>query len=80
MNAPALPLFPQFRACGPAAPKERFRARFQQSLRACARRGFAVEEAFGMIWEETWDEITLNEEDQSELYQELIHWAKSCGA
>ena len=61
----------------PAAPqKERFRERFQRSLRSCLRRGFSVEEAFGMIWVETWEEISLTEEEQSELYDELIDWVK----
>jgi hypothetical protein len=56
--------------------KELFRQRFQRSMRSCVRRGFSVEESFGMIWEETWEEIALSERDQSELYDELIHWAK----
>jgi len=29
-----------------------------------------------MIWEETWDEISLTEGEQSELYEEMIVWAK----
>ena len=57
--------------------KEQFRQRFQRSLRACVRRGFVMEESFGMIWEETWEEIALTDREQSELYEELIRWAKS---
>ena len=57
--------------------KERFRERFQRSLRCCVRRGFTVEESFGMIWVETWEEIALTEEEQSALYDELIRWTKT---
>ena len=57
--------------------KEQFRLKFQRSLRCCIRRGFSVEESFGMIWVETWEEIALSEKEQSELYDELINWAKS---
>jgi hypothetical protein len=57
--------------------KEQFRQKFQRSLRSCVRRGFSVEESFGMIWEETWEEISLTEREQAELYEELIDWAKN---
>ena len=46
-------------------------------MRSCVRRGFTVEESFGMIWVETWEEIALTEEEQSLLYDELIRWAKT---
>ena len=76
----AISIAPAF-SIGPAAiaprQKEQFRLRFQRSLRACVRRGFSIEESFGMIWEETWDEISLTEREQSELYEELINWAKN---
>jgi hypothetical protein len=55
---------------------ERFREKFQRSLRSCVRRGFSVEESFGMIWEETWEEVAVTEEEQSMLFDELIGWAK----
>lgn len=29
-----------------------------------------------MIWVETWEEFTLSEREQSELYDELLNWAK----
>jgi len=29
-----------------------------------------------MIWVETWEEVSLSENEQSELYEELISWAK----
>lgn len=60
----------------PVDSKELFRARFQRSLKHCVRRRFSVAECFGVIWEETLDEIALTDEEQSELYEELIHWAK----
>ena len=55
---------------------ERFREKFQRSLRSCVRRGFSVEESFGMIWVETWEEVAVTEEEQSMLFDELIGWAK----
>src|SRR5690242_14766241 len=57
--------------------KELFRARFQRALRSCVRRHFSVPECFGLIWLETLEEIALSDEDQCELYDELIDWAKS---
>jgi hypothetical protein len=66
----------QAKAPLPVDSKELFRARFQRSLRQCVRRRFSVAECFGVIWEETLDEIALSDEEQSELYEELIDWAK----
>jgi hypothetical protein len=60
----------------PVDSKELFRARFQTALRQCVRRRFSVAECFGVIWEETLEDITLTEKEQSELYEELIDWAK----
>ena len=57
--------------------KELFRARFQRSMRSCLRRGFRLEESFGMIWIETWEEVPLNDEELGSLYDELINWAKN---
>lgn len=39
-------------------------------------RGFQVEECFGMIWEETLEEVELSFREQNELFPELIAWAK----
>jgi hypothetical protein len=61
----------------PGSQKEDFRLKFQRSMRAAVRRGFTVEEAFGVIWEETWEEISLTEREQCELYEELITWARN---
>lgn len=30
-----------------------------------------------MIWVETWEEVALSEEEQSELYEELLTWVKT---
>lgn len=57
--------------------KELFRERFQRSLRSCLRKGFCLEESFGMIWIETWEEVPITENEQGELYDELINWAKT---
>ena len=57
--------------------KDRFRDKFQRSLRSCIRKGFTLEESFGMIWVETWEEIAITEAEQSALYDELIRWAKN---
>jgi hypothetical protein len=58
--------------------KDHFRQRFQRSLRSCLRRGFCVEEAFGLIWMETLEDVPISDTAQGELYEELILWAKSC--
>jgi hypothetical protein len=63
----------------PGAPllaKELFRARFQRSLRNCVRRRFSVAECFGVIWVETLEQVRLEDDEQAELYEELITWAK----
>jgi hypothetical protein len=78
MNAIAtLPTISTLSGVPSVSRKERFRQRFQRSLRSCVRRGFSVEESFGMIWVETWEELALTEHEQSELYDELINWAKN---
>jgi hypothetical protein len=56
--------------------KNQFRQKFKRSLSQCARRGFSIEECFGLIWEEISEKIRLPEASQSELYDELIDWAK----
>ena len=53
-----------------------FRRQFKRSLSQCVNHGFSVEECFGMIWEEVLEEIELSECAQSQLYEELIAWAR----
>lgn len=68
---------PRFTALAVAGAKEAFRQRFQCALVNCVRRGFSVEEAFGIIWEEMIGEIDLSYTDQEEMYPQLIQWAKA---
>ena len=56
--------------------KDLFKERFRCSLAQCVRRGFHVEECFGLIWEETLEQVELSFRDQNELYPELIEWAR----
>ncbi len=56
--------------------KNSFRVRFQRSLKACVKRHFAVEDCFGTVWQETLDEVPLFDQEQSDLYVELIEWAR----
>ncbi|MBM3836698.1 MAG: hypothetical protein FJ398_01840 [Verrucomicrobia bacterium] len=56
--------------------KTEFQFRFKRALARCVRRGFSVEESFGLIWEETLEKVYLPDPIQSELYPELIAWAK----
>ena len=78
MNAAAILQFSgSFSSIARRSEKDRFRDKFQRSLRSCIRKGFTVEDTFGTIWVETWEEIAITEEEQSELYEELIRWAKT---
>jgi len=63
----------------PASRKELFRETFRRALGSCLRRGFALEESFGMIWMETREQVRLVEAEESELYEELIAWARHGG-
>lgn len=56
--------------------KNLFSVRFQRSLRECLRHGFLLEESFGLVWEETLDDVCLTEAEQSEVYGELLAWAR----
>ncbi len=59
--------------------KTEFQIRFKRALARCIKRGFSTEECFGLIWEETLETISLADEAQSELYPQLIAWAKDWG-
>src|SRR5438128_6239906 len=56
--------------------KPRFRQHFQRSLRACLRRRFSLEEAFGLIFTETLQEVPLTPTEEAELFEELLKWAR----
>ena len=55
-----------------SASKQKFRRYFQRSLRACLRRHFSLQEAFGVIFEETLQEVPLTAAEESELFEELL--------
>jgi hypothetical protein len=77
MNATTTQYFHgQFSHARSGSEMERFRDKFQRSLKSCVKKGFSVEESFGMIWVETWEEVAVTEEEQSQLFDELIGWAK----
>jgi hypothetical protein len=57
--------------------REQFRTKFKQALAGCLHKGFLLEECFGLIWEETLDEISLSEKEQRPLYEELLAWVKT---
>ncbi len=56
--------------------KALFQQRFRCALLQCLRRGFQVEECFGIIWEETLDEVRLSSREQKEVFPEMIEWAR----
>src|SRR5438552_18649348 len=58
------------------ASRQRFRAQFATVLTACVRRHFSVEESFGLVFDETLDQIPLTESEQRHLYKELLQWAR----
>jgi len=57
--------------------RDQFRARFKHALAGCLHKGFLLEECFGVIWEETLEEISLSEKAQRTLYGELLEWVKT---
>ncbi len=57
--------------------EEQFRTRFKHALSGCLHRGFLLEECFGLIWEETLEEIALSDKQQRTLYEELLEWVKA---
>ena len=57
--------------------RNQFRFRFKRALSGCLHKGFLLEECFGLIWEETLDEISLSEKEQRPLYEELLAWVKT---
>jgi hypothetical protein len=56
--------------------KARFTEHFRRSLKTCLKRNFSVEVCFGQIWQETLETITLTEQEEAEVYSELLKWAK----
>jgi len=62
--------------CFESSSRADFQSRFTAALTRCVKHGFTVEEAFGIIWEETLEEITLADADHQQLYNELLIWAR----
>ena len=56
---------------------QRFTLRFQRQLAEYQSRKGSAAEGFGLVWEQTLQEVPLDEETQCELYRELIDWAMS---
>ena len=57
--------------------RDRFRFRFKRAFSGCLHKGFLSEECFGVIWEETLEEISVSEKAQRTLYAELLEWVKT---
>jgi hypothetical protein len=57
--------------------RAQFRTTFKHALSGCLQKGFLLEECFGLIWEETLEEISLPEKEQRTLYEELLVWVKT---
>ena len=56
--------------------RDRFRAHFTRELARHARKHFSIAESFGLAFEQTLDRIPLDEDEQRDLYRELLNWAK----
>jgi len=52
-----------------------FCSRFKRRMRELLARHQPAAEAFGPVWEETLDEVSLNDAEQAQVYWELIAWA-----
>jgi hypothetical protein len=64
------------RLCG-FKPQERFRSRFQRRLTEYRSSTASTAEGFGLIWEQTLEEVPLDDDAQGQLYREMINWARS---
>ncbi|MCI0627238.1 MAG: hypothetical protein L0387_37270, partial [Acidobacteria bacterium] len=56
--------------------QDRFRAHFTRELVRYARKHLSIAESFGLVFEQTLDRIPLDEDEQRDLYRELLNWAK----
>jgi hypothetical protein len=57
--------------------KARFSLVFKRRLRGLLSRQGCAAEGFGIVWEQTLEEVPLDAPDQGEVYWELIGWAKA---
>jgi hypothetical protein len=76
LEASNKPLSPAVDFFAVADKKELFCERFRCAIAQCIRHGFEIEECFGVIWEETQENVELSFRDQNDIYPELINWAK----
>lgn len=58
-------------------PQERFRLRFQSGLKQYLSTRESVAEGFGIVWEQTLDEVPLEDKLQRALYARLLDWARN---
>ncbi len=67
------------RHCGGIGCKSQraFRLRFKKRLRDLLARHQTPAEGFGPAWEATLQEVPLADEQQGEVYWQLIDWARS---
>ncbi len=67
------------RHCGGIGCKSQthFRLRFQKRFRELLQRDLPAAESFGPAWEAAIDAVPLEEDDQAEVYRELINWARA---
>jgi hypothetical protein len=56
--------------------RDRFRAHFTRELARYERKRFSIAESFGLVFEQTLDCIPLDEDEQRDLYRELLISAK----
>ena len=56
--------------------RHRFYAHFTKHLTACIKRRFSVAESFGVVFDETLQEIPLNENEQRAVYHQLLQWVR----
>jgi len=56
-------------------PQQAFCLRFKRRIRELLALDHSAAESFGVVWERTLDEVSLDDDGQAEIYWELIEWA-----
>jgi hypothetical protein len=59
-----------------AETRRRFRKLFKRDLNECVNLKVPVDTAFGIVWHNLSQAVGLAERDSSEIFQEMILWAK----
>jgi hypothetical protein len=57
--------------------KTRFSSVFKQKLRQLLSHHGSAAVEFGIVWQQSLDQVPLDELDQAEVYWELIDWTKA---